>query len=126
MPPLLAGSDVVLAAETGSGKTLTYLAPLATLLLRGRQPGAPKPAAGADSGDAGSGDGAEGAAAVAADRRRPLALVLVPNTALAAQVIAAADALRGADGGPLLRTVTVSSRCPPPVERPDVVVTTPG
>lgn len=37
MPVLAAGTDVVLAAETGSGKTITYLAPVISQLLQLRQ-----------------------------------------------------------------------------------------
>ena len=33
MPVLAAGTDVVLAAETGSGKTICYLAPVIAQLL---------------------------------------------------------------------------------------------
>ena len=142
MPPLLGGADVVLAAETGSGKTLAYLAPIADALLRARA------APGAEGGAGAQGGGGEQLGGGALEQRggggeapgvgRPLALVLVPNTALAAQVIAAAGLLRcGGDGGgsstsggsrgpPLLHVITVSSRSPPPFERPDVVVTTPG
>jgi hypothetical protein len=130
VPPLLEGRDVVLAAETGSGKTLAYLAPLATLLQRARAPqpadGAGGTSAGADAAAAAGGARAVALAAATAEARLPLALVLVPNTALAAQVLAAAGSLRDAAGGPLLRACTVSSRSPPPFERPDLVVTTPG
>ena len=35
--PLLAGKTAVIAAETGCGKTLAYLAPIMTLMLRQRQ-----------------------------------------------------------------------------------------
>ena len=34
MPVLASGTDVVLAAETGSGKTICYLAPVISQLLQ--------------------------------------------------------------------------------------------
>lgn len=37
MPVLSAGTDVVLAAETGSGKTICYLAPVIAQLLQLKQ-----------------------------------------------------------------------------------------
>ncbi len=37
MPVLAAGKDVVLAAETGSGKTICYLAPIISQLLQLKQ-----------------------------------------------------------------------------------------
>ena len=37
MPVLAAGTDVVLAAETGSGKTICYLAPVIAQLLQLKQ-----------------------------------------------------------------------------------------
>jgi hypothetical protein len=71
---------VVIAAETGSGKTYAYLAPLLTRLLQLPQP-LPCPAA----------------------------AVLCPNTVLADQVEAAANALVGDDGAPLVRTVALTA-----------------
>ena len=71
---------MVIAAETGSGKTYAYLAPLLTRLLQLPQP-LPCPAA----------------------------AVLCPNSVLADQVEAAANALVGDDGAPLLRTVALTA-----------------
>jgi len=68
--PLLASRHAVVAAETGSGKTYAYLAPLASAVLRRR--GTP---------DAPPGGG-------------PSAVVLCPNAALCEQVVASARALR--------------------------------
>ena len=72
-PPLLAGRHTVLTAETGGGKTYAYLAPLASAL-------------------AARGDGGGGV-------RPPSYCVLVPNAMLAAQVVAAANALKDVVSG---------------------------
>jgi ATP-dependent RNA helicase RhlE len=65
IPHLLAGSDVVATAQTGTGKTLAYLVPMVEALLKSPQtPGI-------------------------------AALVLVPTRELAMQVVAQYDALRG-------------------------------
>ncbi len=37
MPVLTTGQSAVIAAETGSGKTLSYLAPVASMLLRQKE-----------------------------------------------------------------------------------------
>lgn len=37
MPMILQGRDTVVAAETGSGKTLSYLAPVASLMLKQKE-----------------------------------------------------------------------------------------
>lgn len=42
IPPIAEGKSVVLAAETGSGKTVTYLAPVISQLLH-RQQAHPRP-----------------------------------------------------------------------------------
>lgn len=80
-PPLLAGSNVVIAAETGSGKTFAYLAPLASRLLDLQMAQPP---------------------------RGPSVLVLCPNSQLAEQVAAAANSLLSADGSPLLPAAALS------------------
>ena len=79
MPPVLQGRHTVIAAETGSGKTFAYLAPLFTRLLALPQP-----------------------------PPTPVAVVLCPNMLLADQVAAAANSLRDASGAPLMRTVALS------------------
>jgi superfamily II DNA/RNA helicase len=80
---VLRGQHTVIAAETGSGKTFAYLAPLISRLL------AATPAAGPS--------------------RTPLAaVVLCPNAMLAAQVANAANSLCDAAGAPLLRAVALS------------------
>jgi len=62
IPVILKGEDAVIAAETGSGKTLTYLAPLAHILHEHN----------------------------ASDLSKPSGLVLVPTQELVVQVVAVA------------------------------------
>ena len=81
---LMRGQDAVIAAETGSGKTLSYIAPIASHLLRQKLK--------------------------QADNPRPLhwhALVLCPNGPLCQQVASVINGLKGADGQPLLTAVQV-------------------
>ncbi|KAI5943128.1 probable ATP-dependent RNA helicase DDX28 [Manis javanica] len=106
IPPLLCGSHVICAAETGSGKTLSYLLPLLQRLL-----GRPIP-----------------------DSRRipaPRGLVLVPSRELAEQVRAVAQTLgsslglqvRELGGGHGMRRIRLQLSKQPPA---DVLVATPG
>jgi ATP-dependent RNA helicase RhlE len=64
IPPALAARDVVVSAETGSGKTIAYLAPVESLLLTGPR------------------------------RRGVRVVVLVPTRELALQVVGVAESLR--------------------------------
>ena len=100
IPSIAANDDVVLAAETGSGKTFAYLAPIISNLT------------------------ARNAVGVG----RVGALILCPNATLCAQVAAAADSLRRADGAtPLVRTVALTPNAMLDDRNlPDVVVATPA
>ena len=102
IPAILQGGDVVLAAETGSGKTLSYIAPIATSLLLQRSV-----LRKIDKHDG------------------PLALVLCPNVMLCKQVVAVANALVDDKGRPLIKCAVISSRSLPPFETPDLIVSTP-
>ncbi|CDF34367.1 unnamed protein product [Chondrus crispus] len=77
LPPLLSRKHVLLAAETGAGKTLAYLAPLLSHLKRAEQ--APQTTAGSIQ--------------VAPPCMRPTVLVLVPTRELAVQVLRVAKTL---------------------------------
>eukprot|EP00198_Chlamydomonas_reinhardtii_P014013 XP_001703350.1 predicted protein [Chlamydomonas reinhardtii] len=128
-PHILRGRNVVVAAETGSGKTLSYLVPIAHLMLKQRTAMQQHAAALEAAGPAA--DGAERPRFT-----RYLALVLCPNVALCQQVAAAVNALRGpaaADGSSqqqqqqqLVSAAVINSSNPPPFETPDVVVATPA
>lgn len=109
IPVVMEGSDVVIAAETGCGKTLSYLAPVISQLLQQRE------------------DFPSSPGNTTADRWRELAIVLLPNAALCKQALAVADSLRGPDGRPLVATYHLSSSSPPrPHQQLDIVVVTSG
>lgn len=99
VPVILGTGDVVVAAETGSGKTHTYLAPLVQKLHRPDH-----------SEHLGFG----------------LGLVLCPNALLCHQVVDMANALRGEDGSPLVRVDVITGGQGWPTHLPDVVVATPA
>lgn len=102
-PALLQMQDVVLAAETGSGKTMAYLAPLLVHLL--------------------------GFATSSTDPR-PAALVLCPNAALCQQVQHVAqvvlDALPSSEHGSLRAAWVGSASLPSPSQRVDLAIATPA
>lgn len=105
VPVVSSGSDVVIAAETGSGKTLSYLIPIWSNLLR-------KGSSGVDD-ESGS--------------RATGALILCPNATLCEQVARVADSLIDASTGePLLRTHALTPDTGIPFNAPDVYVTTPA
>ncbi|EIE24767.1 P-loop containing nucleoside triphosphate hydrolase protein, partial [Coccomyxa subellipsoidea C-169] len=106
-PPILSGRSLVLAAETGSGKTMAYLAPLISSILSGK-------AQEADVQSTSSEGAADGI------------LVLCPNAALCSQVVAFADSLKGPSGAPLVRSAHISSAAPLPRDMPDIVAATPA
>ena len=107
-PHLALGKDVLVAAETGSGKTMAYIAPLisqlrgeeAALIAASEASDAEEEEEDAVEADGGSGiGGATAAAAAATDLQqiqrpnRPRAVVLVPTRELVQQVIAASKTL---------------------------------
>ena len=104
IPAVADGADVVIAAETGSGKTLSYLAPVWSNLL----------SSGAHPAGGGAGNGRLGA------------LIMCPNATLCEQVARVADSLVDEAGAPLLRTTTLTPDTMLPNTLPDVVVATPA
>ncbi|XP_044489596.1 DEAD-box ATP-dependent RNA helicase 22 isoform X2 [Mangifera indica] len=106
--PILSGKDVVIAAETGSGKTHSYLVPLIDKLcavLDGSKN------TNSDEGLAPS---------------HGLSLVLCPNVLLCEQVVQMANGLSGDDGEPLLKVAAICGRQGWPVDKPDIIVSTPA
>lgn len=115
VPVILGTGDVVVAAETGSGKTHTYLAPLVQKLCK------------AGAGRAASAeDGAEKGRSHFEGLGFGLGLVLCPNALLCHQVVDMANALRGEDGLPLVRVDVITGGQGWPTHLPDVVVATPA
>ncbi|XP_012479438.1 DEAD-box ATP-dependent RNA helicase 22 isoform X2 [Gossypium raimondii] len=106
MPSILSGKDVVIAAETGSGKTYGYLVPLIDKLY-------------------GAGHDADNDLEKATVSSRTFSIVLCPNVLLCEQVVRMANDLSGDDGRPLLRVAAVCGRQGWPVNEPDVIVSTP-
>lgn len=103
IPSILSGKDVVIAAETGSGKTHSYLVPLINnrLSASASQQGlTPTPSG--------------------------LSLVLCPNVLLCDQVVRMASGLCDDDGHPLLKVAAVCGRQGWPVNQPDIIVSTPA
>ncbi|ESQ29494.1 hypothetical protein EUTSA_v10023381mg [Eutrema salsugineum] len=108
IPSILSGKDVIVAAETGSGKTHGYLAPIIDRLTNTAL-------------DSEHVNGNE--------RRIPLkniSLILCPNVMLCEQVVRMVNGLLGEDGNPLLRAEAVCGSQGWPDKQPDIIVSTPA
>ncbi|CAL9238117.1 unnamed protein product [Arabidopsis halleri] len=108
IPSILSGKDVIVAAETGSGKTHGYLAPIIDRLMNTAL-------------DSEYTNGEE----------RPfllknLSLILCPNVMLCEQVVRMVNGLLGEDGNPLLRVEAVCGTQGWPDRLPDIIVSTPA
>ncbi|KAG9449590.1 hypothetical protein H6P81_009555 [Aristolochia fimbriata] len=108
VPQVLSGSDVIIAAETGSGKTHGYLAPVIEKLLS-------KTDASKDRNDN-----------RLFNRSHRMSVVLCPNMMLCEQVVHMANMLQDDNDGPLLRVSAVGGRQGWPVVPPDILVSTPA
>ncbi|XP_010414613.1 PREDICTED: DEAD-box ATP-dependent RNA helicase 22 [Camelina sativa] len=109
IPSILSGKDVIVAAETGSGKTHGYLAPIIDRLTNNVL----------DSENNTNGE----------ERPFPLknlSLILCPNVMLCEQVVRMVNGLIGEDGNPLLRVEAVCGSQGWPDRLPDIIVSTPA
>jgi hypothetical protein len=111
IPLILSTGDVIVAAETGSGKTHAYLVPLIHKLLQSQN------------------------AANEAEKLRPgeyarrshhFALILCPNATLCQQVADMANALASSAGEPLLQVAVICGGQGWPISPPDMVIATPA
>ncbi|CAD5315873.1 unnamed protein product [Arabidopsis thaliana] len=108
IPSILSGKDVIVAAETGSGKTHGYLAPIIDQLTN----------TALDS-------------EVTNREERPfplknISLILCPNVMLCEQVVRMVNGLVDEDGNPLLRVEAVCGSQGWPDRLPDIIVSTPA
>ncbi|KAG7032160.1 DEAD-box ATP-dependent RNA helicase 22, partial [Cucurbita argyrosperma subsp. argyrosperma] len=103
VPSIMSGNDVVIAAETGSGKTHGYLVPLINKICNEQR------------------DGDQDLASI-----NKLSLVLCPNVMLCEQVVQMANTLCDEHGKSLLRVTAVCGRQGWPVYKPDIIVSTPA
>ncbi|KAM3202998.1 DEAD-box ATP-dependent RNA helicase 22 isoform X1 [Capsicum annuum] len=107
IPSILSGADVVVAAETGSGKTHGYLVPLIDKLCQ-------------------ISDSSGAIAGQDVSKHHRLSLVLCPNVMLCEQVVRMANSLCDDSGTPLVRIAAVCGRQVWPVKEPDIMVSTPA
>ncbi|CAI0627540.1 unnamed protein product [Linum tenue] len=109
IPSILSGKDSIIAAETGSGKTHSYLVPLIHKLSA---------SIGGSVCDSASDKGFKPS--------REVSLVLCPNVLLCEQVVRMANGLCDENGDPLIKVAAVCGRQGWPVYQPDVLVSTPA
>ncbi|GFY88328.1 DEA(D/H)-box RNA helicase family protein [Actinidia rufa] len=107
IPCILSGNDVVIAAETGSGKTHGYLVPLMNKLCTMPD------------------NSVNSTAESVSSLPHRLSLVLCPNVMLCEQVVRMANCLSDDNGEPFLRVAAVCGRQGWPVDEPDIIVSTP-
>ncbi|KAF3322951.1 DEAD-box ATP-dependent RNA helicase 22 isoform X2 [Carex littledalei] len=107
IPHILRGSDVVVAAETGSGKTHGYLVPLIDKLGTVSAP-------------------PENELTHDALQNQEMILVLCPNVMLCDQVVGMANSLLDQSGKQLVKVAAVCGQKGWPMIQPDVLVSTPG
>ncbi|XP_014510314.1 DEAD-box ATP-dependent RNA helicase 22 [Vigna radiata var. radiata] len=108
VPSVMSGKDAVIAAETGSGKTYSYLVPLIDKLR----------------------DAQERSLHAMSDQEvtpaQKVLLILCPNVQLCEQVVKMASSLRRDDGEAIVSVAAICGRQGWPIREPDVIVTTPA
>ncbi|KAL2957045.1 hypothetical protein AAZX31_18G122400 [Glycine max] len=108
VPSVLLGKDVIIAAETGSGKTYSYLVPLIDKLR----------------------DAQEHSLHAVLDQKvtspQNVLLVLCPNVQLCEQVVRMANSLCRDDGETIVSVAAICGKQGWPIREPDVIVTTPA
>lgn len=109
IPFIKSKNDVVVAAETGSGKTHGYLVPLIDKLC-----------------DTLDNSGKDGPLEGQLTQIHSHSLVLCPNVMLCEQVVRMANCICNDSGEPLLRAAAVCGRQGWPSEEPDIIVSTPA
>ncbi|KAL6846094.1 hypothetical protein ACP4OV_023542 [Aristida adscensionis] len=108
IPHILTTNDVIVAAETGSGKTHGYLVPLIEKLCSG------------------SSTTEDGKSQDTTPRVHDIVLVLCPNVMLCEQVVRMANSLLDESGGPLKSAAAVCGPKGWPAVQPDILVATPA
>ncbi|XP_071732450.1 DEAD-box ATP-dependent RNA helicase 22-like [Rutidosis leptorrhynchoides] len=111
IPAILYGNDVVVAAETGSGKTHGYLAPLFHKQLLSLSS--------SDNTSTNKSDDK-------VNKPHHISLVLCPNVMLCEQVVRMANSICNDNGEPLLRVAAVCGRQGWPINKPNIIVSTPA
>ncbi|WVZ02919.1 hypothetical protein V8G54_023725 [Vigna mungo] len=108
VPSVMSGKDVVIAAETGSGKTYSYLVPLIDKLR----------------------DAHEHSLHAMSDQEvtstQKVLPILCPNVQLCEQVVKMASSLRRDDDEAIVSVAAICGRQGWPIREPDVIVTTPA
>lgn len=122
IPLILASGDVVVAAETGSGKTHAYLTPLVQIFF--------KPSTEDVDVDYRVKIEDENTPVAVGERLvrkvEEFGLVLCPNALLCQQVADMANALQTRDGASMLRVVVISGGQGWPSQPPDLMIATPA
>ncbi|MFS7994997.1 putative RNA helicase [Helianthus anomalus] len=112
IPSILVGNDVVVAAETGSGKTHGYLVPLFHNHL--------------STTTTSTNDSVDSISDEQVIQPHHISLVLCPNVMLCEQVVRMASCICDDNGEPLLRVAAVCGRQGWPVNKPNIIVSTPA
>ncbi|KAJ0493425.1 putative RNA helicase [Helianthus annuus] len=112
IPSILVGNDVVVAAETGSGKTHGYLVPLFHNHL--------------STTTTSTNDSVDSISDEQVNQPHRISLVLCPNVMLCEQVVRMASCICDDNGEPLLRVAAVCGRQGWPVNKPNIIVSTPA